>query len=68
MATIAEIITKKVQYRYTCEVCGHETLLIFKNANYDDTHELIKKAVYKPQKDAKKDMFNIRVHGLLIQK
>ena len=25
MATIAEIITKKVQYRYTCEVCGHET-------------------------------------------
>ena len=42
-------------------------LLLFENANYDDTYELIKKAVYKPQKDAKKDMFNIRVHGLLIE-
>jgi len=43
-------------------------LLIFKNTNYDDVHELIKKAVYKKSKSSEKDMFRIATHGLLIQR
>jgi len=39
-------------------------LLLFKNAKYDDIHELIKNVVYK----GTKGKFSIKSHGLLIQK
>ena len=47
-------------------------LLLFKNAKYDDIHELIKTAVYNPPKPKKniipKDVFSIKRHGLLFSK
>ena len=47
-------------------------LLLFKNANYEDIRELIKKVVYKPQKQKNnedtRERFSMKSHGLLMQR
>ena len=41
-------------------------LYIMQSANFDDIHAALKSVIYKPAKGAKKDMFRLEKHGLLL--